>query len=271
MPEEASTEVDTHDRDRQQARLTRTIQAEIIPRLMLAHRMSESAILPGAQTARNPTLADIQEMARLLATHEVSAARRYVDSLCEAGMPLETVFLDLLTGAARLLGLQWEEDQASFADVTIGLSRIQQLVRELGPSFSGGSTSGGRLQAVLAPVPGEQHTLGVHVAEEFFRRAGWEVLCIPDVSESELIGLLQSEPVRLLGLSIGSLDRVARLGQLVAEVRGCTQGRELVVMIGGAATLLKPDLYLTVGADYGAQDARHAVALMELHARTRIS
>ena len=50
-------------------------------------------------------------------------------------MPLELLFLRLLAPAARRLGELWEGDLCTFTDVTIGLSHLQQVLRELSPVF----------------------------------------------------------------------------------------------------------------------------------------
>ncbi|NJK90043.1 MAG: cobalamin B12-binding domain-containing protein [Myxococcales bacterium] len=92
------------------------------------------------------------------------------------------IFLDLLAPVARLLGDLWLIDLCTFTDVTIGLSRLQQLVRELAPAFEDGhDLRGFGHRALLAPAPGEQHTFGMHLVEEFLRRAGWDVGCVPSV------------------------------------------------------------------------------------------
>ena len=52
-------------------------------------------------------------------------------TFCRDGLPVERVLLDLLAPSARLMGEMWTADQVSFVDVTLGLSRIQQMLRQL--------------------------------------------------------------------------------------------------------------------------------------------
>ena len=49
-----------------------------------------------------------------------------------AGISPEEIIDSYIPGAARLLGEAWCEDRASFTDVTIGVARLQGLLRELG-------------------------------------------------------------------------------------------------------------------------------------------
>ena len=52
--------------------------------------------------------------------------------------------------------------------------RLQQLLRELSAAFEAETLP--RLRsAVLVTAPGDQHTFGVFILQEFFRRAGWDV------------------------------------------------------------------------------------------------
>jgi methanogenic corrinoid protein MtbC1 len=51
---------------------------------------------------------------------------------------------------------------------------LQQLLRELSAAFEAETLP--RLRsAVLVTAPGDQHTFGVFILQEFFRRAGWDV------------------------------------------------------------------------------------------------
>ena len=63
------------------------------------------------------------------------AARTYVEALRAQGVSLESLYLDLLAGAARRLGEWWASDLCDFADVTVGVGRLQQILRELSPEF----------------------------------------------------------------------------------------------------------------------------------------
>lgn len=62
-------------------------------------------------------------------------ASDYVESMGRKGASLETIFLNLFSPAAKYLGKLWEEDICDFADVTIALCRLQQLLRELSAAF----------------------------------------------------------------------------------------------------------------------------------------
>jgi methanogenic corrinoid protein MtbC1 len=115
------------------AMLGRTIEAEVIPRLMMAHRGPASK---EALTLQHVTPDDITELSRIVIDHETAVASSYVDALRNQGVPIEAIFVELLAPTARLLGEMWKADLCCFTDVTVGMSRLQQIVHELARNLS---------------------------------------------------------------------------------------------------------------------------------------
>jgi methanogenic corrinoid protein MtbC1 len=87
---------------------------------------------------------------------------------------VEDVCLDHLAPAARCLGEWWETDRLPFTDVTMATARIQSMLRRM-PTGRGHIAAFAGNGAVFCAVPGEQHTLGVMMAADLFRRNGWDV------------------------------------------------------------------------------------------------
>lgn len=247
-----------------QAHLLRTIEAEIIPRLMLAHRTLAADAEDGAgHTA--PSATEIEAFARVVLERPAFEARARVDALRDAGLSLETILLELLGPAARRLGEMWEDDEVGFTEVTIGLSKLQQLVHELGELTHGPSEPTDPVgRVVLVPAPGEQHTFGMHIVAELFRRAGWIVLTEFSVTNDDLVSLVRDEQVDMIGFSVSSTRLLEPLTALVRELRAASRNPKLVVMIGGAIDLNAH--VARVGACCCPRDAREA--LSELERRT---
>ncbi|MGF1508079.1 MAG: B12-binding domain-containing protein [Myxococcota bacterium] len=255
-------------RDGQQARLTRTIEAEIIPRLMLSHRPVKASAPSSGADVRRFTEEDVGHFAHLFINGNLETCRGGVDTLRAQGVQLDLIFLDLLPEVARKLGVMWEEDECSFATVTLALSRLQQVVRELGPEFSQNGTAevvGRGRRTLLAAAPGEQHTFGLHVAEEVFRKEGWDVLCVPNATRTELLSVLRVEPIALLGFSLSTQDLLSDLAHLVEEARGVTVHPHMLVVLGGSLVGVRPEVVSEAGADFCVQDVQEAMALAELH------
>ena len=251
-------------------RLTRTIESEIIPRLLLAH-LANKSMRPGA--SEQPIAAPqiffgqqrIIEFSEIVVKYPMRSAIQYVDRLIADGMSIEVVILDVLSPTARHLGLQWETDELSFVDVTLGLSHLQQLLRIYSPALVAEVQPRGEGRRMfLSAMPGEQHTFGLSVVEEFFRRDGWDVVCETAATRRELIARPREEWFDVVGLSASGDAAVALLPQLIRSIRDVSLNREVRVIVGGCAFLANPDNALALGADLGAANGRDAVSHVDL-------
>jgi methanogenic corrinoid protein MtbC1 len=267
--EDESGELARHDGGTR-SDLLATIHEQIVPRLMLAHapevrEVNEANAVPLAvdlDTRAPVTAAEVAELARLAADEDFTTALAFVERLTAEGLVLETILLDLLAPAARLLGIEWEEDERSFTEVTTGLGTIQQIVNVLGPKFERAAVDRG--YAVLVGAPGEQHTLGLHLVGELLRRAGWSVHVAPSMSESDLLELVASEGVDVVGFSISNENLLKPLARTIAAVKKSTMNPAMLVMLGGASDLSQ--FAAKVGATF-CGDARLAVRWLDLRSK----
>jgi methanogenic corrinoid protein MtbC1 len=241
------------------ARLLRTIEGEIIPRLVLALQSSPaSAASEGA--ARSATGEDdVTEFARLVALHDISVASAYLSALLHRGVALETIYLDLLAPAARLLGEWWKQDLRDFTEVTSGLCRMHQLLHEFSPSFLHDAQPAAPDRCVLlVPMPGEQHSFGLIMVAEFFRRAGWDVWDLHPSKTSDLLGVVRKQWFSVIGVSLSCESRIEELQPLIASARESSRNQAVSVMVGGQPFVSHPERVAQVGADATASDGRRA-------------
>jgi MerR family transcriptional regulator, light-induced transcriptional regulator len=250
--------------ERRQALLATTIETEIIPRLMLAHRQTPEQIKSRRKKKYTFEKSEVIEFARLVVIHDVAVASAYVDAMTKQGATLEAVFTQLFSPAARHLGDMWNEDRCTFSEVTIGLARIQQLVHELSPFFEAEKTpcALGR-SALLAPLPGEQHSLGVLIVEEFFRRAGWDVWVPLGSSQSDLLQTVSQERFDVVGFSVSGQGLLDRIASGITEIRKASINPNIVVMVGGRFFNDHPEYVAQVGADATDHDGSQAVVRLE--------
>jgi len=69
------------------ARLMRTIEGEIVPRLVLARRAVKTTAAAEAGAGGRPDDADVMELVRLLLAHDVGVASAYVETVRQRGAP----------------------------------------------------------------------------------------------------------------------------------------------------------------------------------------
>jgi len=241
--------------------LFRVIEAEIIPRLMLAHAAPEEE--PPAPPSVNDPAVTLDDRTRLLeavAFGPPADSRRLVDEIRGRGVPLETIFLDLLAFVARRLGELWESDHLDFTTVTIGLCRLHEILREqsLWPEGHATDLDSDAPRILLATAGGDQHVFGVVMVAEFFRKAGWRVSTEPGASDGELVELLGEQPFDLLGLSAACTTLVGVMRGEIEKFRRASCNRDLRVLVGGRLFVDSPELVREVGADAAAFDAPSA-------------
>ena len=236
------------------ARLVRAVEAEVVPRLLMAHRGANMATPQPSTPAPGEMRADlVSRMSDLVRFGHEGQALQLASDLRRDGVSMERVFLDLLAPTARRLGDLWDEDDASFADVTMGLWRLQQLMRELSPVFQAESTRHVTdRKALLAPVPGELHVFGVSMVAEFFQRAGWETFCAPLHSTKQLTEMVGGEWFNVVGLSVGGEMQLDAASTAIREVRKRSANPRVGVMVGGPIFHEDPGLVEKLGADLSA-------------------
>jgi methanogenic corrinoid protein MtbC1 len=246
------------------ARLVRTIEGEIVPRLVLARRVASVPPAVQAENGRVPDEVDVRELVRLLLAHDVGVASAYVETVRQRGASLESVCLRLLAPAARELGLLWEEDECDFMQVTVGLCRLHHLLRELSPEFRSehGDTKLER-NILLAPVPGDQHIFGIALVAQFLRKAGWEVWNEYPLTSASIVDAVRQNWFAVVGLSVGSETRVDEVVTIIRAIRHASRNRSVGVMVGGPVLVARPELAVLMGADATAVDGPMAVQRAE--------
>ncbi len=254
------------------ALLSTTISERIIPRLIQAHAADASppsAPDLGALTGHPISAADIKELVRMVLLPDDGSAMACVEAMRLRGIPVETLFIDLLTPAARHLGELWEEDLCNFADVTVGVGRLQQAMRNLSPGLVTRPPQGGSHRAVLlAPSPGEQHTFGLVMVGDFFRSAGWDVDGGPAPS-LDAEALVRRNWYDVVGFSLASDVHLPRLSTAITAVRKASMNPRVGILVGGPMFLRQAGLASEVGADAVAINGSLAPEIAEKLVETR--
>ncbi|HEX4508740.1 MAG TPA: cobalamin B12-binding domain-containing protein [Burkholderiaceae bacterium] len=253
--------------------LRRTIEAEIIPRLMLAHALPSNDALALADIQPHVGEGEVALLTEMVLRRDAAAGQAYVCARCAAGLPIETLYLQLLAPVALRLGEMWEADLCDFTQVTVGLWRLQQIVFDHSFEFQRDRRLRMHVRRVmLAPAPGSQHTFGVVMVGEFFRRAGWDARGDPGANMTEVSALLADEWYDVVGLSMGSACHEAAVASAILGFRKSSLNPAIAVMVGGPVVDLTSDFVRRVGADGTAPDAAAAVVeaekLVDLRAST---
>lgn len=111
------------------ARLVRTIEGEIIPRLLVSLSGSLTTVRGGVDAANVEPAA---ELARIVLMRDSVGAADIVRMLYPEGPPqLDRVCLRLIVPAAQCLREIWERQECDFDQLLQGLGRLESVIREL--------------------------------------------------------------------------------------------------------------------------------------------
>ncbi len=240
----------------------------VIPKLIAGYGNSRhalrSATLKSAERPRQRAISavDVTEFTRLCVAEDAPSLLDFIDRFLSTGNSVETIYIELLAPAARKLGEYWEADSEDFVGVTMGLWRIQEVLRELTVRVPPVARSGGGIRSALfSTMPGEQHSFGTLMVTECFERAGWQADILIEPSQSELTGKFARHRYDLIGLTVSCDCSSATLSGLVTAIRAVSSNPNVKVLVGGRTINEHPELAVDCGADGTAPDASSAVAL----------
>ena len=216
-------------------------------------------------------MVDVARFVRLLRGTGAEAAPALVDVLVARGIPRNELYLNLLAPAARMIGDMWLDDECSFADVTMVVARLHQILNGLRDEQPVSAPLPDAPTILLSAAPGEQHSFGIAVVETVFQEAGWQTRLSNTNDAEELLEQVRNRRFDAVGISLshGALADVLRA--TVMRLRSVSINRDIVVLVGGPSFQSLPDLAHYVGADAevgaGTDAAKRARDLLPRHDR----
>lgn len=240
------------------------IENDIVPRLLMAHSITPQK-KPGRKKREIDDAAVIR-FAELPLGTEAAGLMDEVDRFLDSGTSVETVYVDLLAPAARMLGDKWERDECDFIEVTMGLWRLQEVMREVGsrhPSLRQVSGPIGKRSALFSPMPGDDHSFGALMIDEVFARAGWSSEAVPQPERRELLDTVSRRSFDLIGLTVSRDCPEGVLRSLVQSLKKVSANQDVVILLGGRLINEDPAIVAEVGADGTGADAQSALIAAE--------
>lgn len=234
------------------------IEHQIIPRMLAIHWRGTSNRQVAAKGHIVP--GDIDRFAPMTIEMEADVLLDEVDGFLARGVSIDSLLVDLLAPTARKLGEYWEEDRCDFVDVTMGLWRLQQVMRDVSgrriPVVAGVAA---KRSALFSPMPGDQHNFGTMMIEEYFAQAGWSTDILLETKRTALLDCLAGKAFDIAGLTISNDCPSDTLSSLLVAMRSVSKNPNLRILIGGRVANGDPDLAARIGADGSAIDPQEAL------------
>lgn len=184
--------------------------------------------------------------------------------MLRAGISAEEIADCYIPALAREMGDAWCDDSMSFAEVTIGVSRLQGLLRDLGPEWQSDKGARPNAPTVLLIVPqAEFHTLGASVLCGQLRRMGVSVRLLLDTSPEDVSLRVRAHHFDTVMISATKGVGLETLRKLVEAARTAQEAAPPVV-IGGTLLELHDNVVELTGSDFATNDLNEAITLCGL-------
>jgi methanogenic corrinoid protein MtbC1 len=236
-------------------RLASVIFNDIVPRLhMLHHELSAE------NAERAFTREEIVEFGGALISPDNLAADQFLQTMRARGHSEATLSLGLMAETARHLGALWEDDRCNFVDVTIGVARLQKMLR-ISSGVCEPAFARKRQRVILCALSREQHVFGVDMVACFLRHDYWDVDMRKGVDAQHVADAVAREWFAVLGFTLSAESGLEPLCRAIQSGRAASVNSAIGILVGGPLFRAQPDLAAQVGADAMAADAASASLL----------
>ncbi|WP_375569712.1 cobalamin B12-binding domain-containing protein [Seohaeicola saemankumensis] len=198
----------------------------------------------------------------LLVQQQSKAALRFIEERRAEGATRDALFYGYIAGAAQMLGRRWDGSEASFLDVAVGTGHLYALMRAVKSDRTQGSRKDYSSKAALfATVPGELHSIGIMVATDTFREAGWDIDLQLGRDQAALVDHIERTHPEIIGLSFSTTARLVDMISLIVELR-IVQPHALIG-VAPPTEFSEDDLLKVADVDLVFDDAKSALKALE--------
>lgn len=207
---------------------------------------------------------EIDQITQLLLSSEEDAFELAITFLKTHGASINYIVLDLIPTIARRLGKQWEDDTLSFAEVSIGVNKLERVIHKLDYLFQATQLERRGNQSILISVfPGSQHSLGTLILSNYFIYSGWNVYRPDNTNLKSINQKLESTSHDAVAISISCDDQLQQLPNIISALREKSQNPKIMVLIGGPLYNKAPAKFAHIQADVKAFTPEESVEKLE--------
>ncbi|MEN0000854.1 MAG: hypothetical protein AAF940_08215 [Pseudomonadota bacterium] len=168
---------------------------------------------------------------------------------------------EVLERAAQSLGKHWEADTRNFLEVTIGMSRLQLLMRKLVERIQQNTALKFVGTALIAVPAGEEHTFGQCMLDEILRAHGWRTVMVNPDKPGELAKRVKKEAANLVCLSWLSSHLEEAVNEDISVFQRLPLNERPILIAGGLASQRKDKWMVSHGVDQVCDNAYSAITI----------
>ena len=232
--------------------------AQIVVNRLVQERMDESSCGSGRRILE-VTEAEQKAFVELVLQKDAQVATEFARRLLAKGVPLVSVYTDLLTISAQQLGDMWAQDTLDFANITLAACQLTKVFRSLQEDKPACPVGVGSASILLATLPGSQHSLGIQILGDLFEREAWNVqISIAEPIET-IANVVAINRFDVVGISVSALTNCPDLHLLMKQVRARSLNPKVSIVLGGALVSCEAGVLDDAGADFVTSDPAAAI------------
>lgn len=240
------------------------VMAENVPHRPLQPPATGLTLVPfSTRQLDRQIMADMRAAALAVDRQECTAV---VQKALQSGIARDDLADFYIPELAREIGADWCSDMLSFAAVTIGVSRLQAMLRELGPEWAGDQSANPAAPSIMLIVGQEvYHTLGAMVLSGQLRRKGLSVRLMLGADPQDIAQKLAKTSYDAVFISSSAGESLESLRRIVYVIRASSKTATPIV-IGGTILEVEShsDVTALTGADYATTVPSEALELCGL-------
>lgn len=229
-----------------------------VPKLRLATDNTDQVSNPqGALPVLDKTL--LNNIYSAVLNFDKPACLATVKEAASRGISAEVIADRYVPAISLRIGEDWCEDRLSFAQVTIGVARLQAMLRDLGPNWSAdGAANPYAPSILLMSMPGAHHTLGCTLLAGQLRRNGYSVRLTLDPSQDDLVALVALMSFDAIFISASEYETIEKVRRMVNFLRTLS-ARPLPIAVGGTLLDVHDGIASLVGVDIATSNIDEAI------------
>ncbi len=209
---------------------------------------------------------EINKLTNLLLATEEGSFELAITVLKTHGASIDYIVLDLIPEIARKLGKHWEDDSISFADVSIGVTRLERVIYKLDYLFQANQLERQQNKSILiSGCPGSQHSLGTLIFANFMTFSGWQVHRPNKVNIDSMAEGVESKIHQALAISVATNEQLEELPNLIRLLRQKSKNPKIIVLVGGPLYNKAPEAFDHIQAEVKAFTPEESVQKLDQH------
>ncbi len=197
-----------------------------------------------------------------LIRQSTQAATAVIDQALSQGLPLRSIYLDIILTGQKQVGELWAKGELSIANehvatqITIAeLSRLRTYIR---PRLSRKRT------VASVAVTADNHTIAARVVADFFLMDGWEVRYLGgNLAAEDISAYVLNEQIDVLALSVTLTDFLEPARKVIDSLKN--EPGAPFILLGGAAVISEWRKASNLGADLAVKNIDQALMAARRH------